>query len=108
MKALYGLKKNAARWHEKLSDTLQFLRYEPSKADPNLWIKYCRQWYEYIATYVDNLLIFSKDPIQVIELLKKEYTLKGVGEPEYYLGENLRKSGFMMEENYGKLQHRHT
>ena len=69
VKVLYGLKTSVAKWHEKLADTLRILRYEPSKVDPNLWIKDCGQWYEYIATYVDDLLIFSKDPIQVIKLL---------------------------------------
>ena len=45
--------------------------------------------YEYIATYVDDLLIASKDPQAVIEALKKVYVLKGVGVPEYYLGANI-------------------
>jgi len=44
--------------------------------------------YEYIATYVDDLLVFSKDPMKIIDEIKKEYDLKGVGKPEYYLGGN--------------------
>ena len=39
-----------------------------------------------IATYVDDLLVFSKEPMAIINELKKIYILKGVGEPEYYLG----------------------
>ena len=42
--------------------------------------------YEYIAVYVDDLLVFSKDSMRIIETIRNEYDLKGVGAPEYYLG----------------------
>ena len=42
--------------------------------------------YEYIATYVDDLLVMSKKPLELIETLRKDYILKVVGAPEYYLG----------------------
>jgi hypothetical protein len=42
--------------------------------------------YEYLATYVDDILIWSKDPMAVIKALEKTYMLKSVGIPEYYLG----------------------
>jgi hypothetical protein len=45
--------------------------------------------YEYIANYVDDVISFSKDPLKVIEEIHKDYMLKGVGEPEYYLGGNI-------------------
>jgi hypothetical protein len=45
--------------------------------------------YEYLATYVDDILIWSKDPMAVIKALKKTYMLKVVGIPEYYLGGNV-------------------
>ena len=44
--------------------------------------------FEYIATYVDDLLVFSKDPMNIIKEIKTDYDLKGVGKPEYYLGGN--------------------
>jgi hypothetical protein len=60
--------------------------YTPSRADPDFWIKDCGTHYEYLATYVDDVLSFSKDPIAVITELKKDYILKGIGQPRYYLG----------------------
>ena len=42
--------------------------------------------YEYIAVYVDDLLVFSRDSMKIIETIRNEYDLKGVGAPEYYLG----------------------
>lgn len=60
--------------------------YVPSKADADFWMKKHKDaCYEYIANYVDDFNSFSKDPMSVIEELKKDYMLKGVGEPEYYL-----------------------
>jgi hypothetical protein len=45
--------------------------------------------YEYLATYEDDILIGSKDPMAIIMALKKTYMLKSVGIPEYYLGGNV-------------------
>ena len=39
-----------------------------------------------IATYVDDFLIWSKDPMSLIKEFQKIYTLKSIGYPEYYLG----------------------
>ena len=87
--SLYGLRSSAARWHEYLSETLGKMGFKPSKADPDLRIKDCGTHYEYVATYVDDLIFVSKDPMKYIEQLKFEYEMKGVGVPEYYLGGNV-------------------
>ena len=60
--------------------------FKSSKCDPDLWIKDMGTHYEYIATYIDDLLIVSKDPRPIIKELERTYTLKGVGDPIYYLG----------------------
>ena len=77
-KSLYGLKTSAARWHEAFSDILRGLGYKPSKTDADLWVKDYGTHYEYIAVYVDNRIIISRDPMNVINLLKKKggYNLK--------------------------------
>ena len=49
--------------------------------------------YEYLATNVDDILIWSKDPMAVIKSLEKIYLLKNVGIPEYYLGGNVEFLG---------------
>jgi hypothetical protein len=65
--------------------------WAPSYADPNVWIKDLgiSHSYEYICTWVDDLLIFFKAPMEIIKTLEKRYTLKGTGVPEYYLGGNI-------------------
>ena len=87
-KALYGLKTSGLRWHERLSDILRDMGFVPSKADPDVWMRDMGDHYEYIAVYVDDLLIASHDPEAITFLLKHKYKLKlkGVGTIEYHLG----------------------
>jgi len=59
--------------------------YTPSKADLDFWIKKCKEHYEYIATYINDVLCFGQNPLATIMELKKEYILKGIGKPEYYV-----------------------
>jgi hypothetical protein len=85
-RGLYGLRSSSARFHEHLSAKLRALGYRPSKADTDFWIKEFPDHYEYIATYVDDVLVYSKRPLDVIKLLQEDYILKGIGIPRYYLG----------------------
>ncbi len=51
-------------------------------------MKDCGDYYEYLATKIDDILIFGKDPMATIKEICKIYILKGFGAPEYYLGGN--------------------
>ena len=42
-----------------------------------------------MCVWVDGMLIISKNPDTILYILAKEYTLKGVGEPKYYLGADM-------------------
>ena len=95
IKALHGTHSGGARWHDRLFDILQELKFKPSKADPDVWMRpepggTC---YEYIAVYVDDLAIAAKDPQPFCNELKKKYNLKlkGVGPLEYHLGCTYKK-----------------
>ena len=87
-KALYGLKTSAARWADSISETLYLMGFRASYADTELWMRQQNDGYEYVAVYVDDLIIASKSPMAIIKELEKigKYEFKGVGEPEYYLG----------------------
>ena len=91
VRALYGLKSSGARWHQKLADNLRDMGFYQCKADFDLWIRNMGDHYEYVAVIVDDLLIFSKDPDEIIKDLEKVfgYELKGVGTPEYYNGADI-------------------
>ena len=71
-RGLYGLKSSAARFHEHLSTKLRSMGYKPTKADPDLWMKDCETHYEYLATYVDDIIAWGKNPMATIMELKKD------------------------------------
>jgi hypothetical protein len=90
---LYGLKTSAARFHEHLSESLLSLGFKKTKHYPNLWMVDKSSHYEYLATYVNDILIWIKDPMAVITSLEKTYMLKSVSIPEYCLGGNVEFLG---------------
>ena len=63
------------------------LNFRPCKADPCVWLREMKDKYEYIAIYVDDLLIASEEPQKIIQDLKDKFKLKikGDGPLEYHL-----------------------
>ena len=61
-----------------------------SKADKDIWMRKQGDHYEYIAVYVDDLLIASKAPEEIIKDLEVThgFKLKGTGAVEFHLGCN--------------------
>jgi hypothetical protein len=68
-KALYGLCSSCLRWHERFSTCLRDMGFFPCKAEPDIWMRRVDNHYEYIATYIDNLAISSKDPKAITDTL---------------------------------------
>ena len=59
-----------------------------SLADPCIWMRRANNHYKYIAVYVEDLAIASKDPAGIIRALTEDYKfkLKGTGPIEFHLG----------------------
>ena len=92
-RALYGLKSSGAAWRADLAATLRDLHFSSTQADPDVWIRSAETHYEMILVYVDDILIFSKDPRTIMNQLGEFYELKpeSVKEPDLYLGANIEK-----------------
>lgn len=93
-KALYGTRTGGNRFAEKLADDLRDMNLFQSQVDPAIWMRDCGDHYEYLCTWVDDLLFASKDPMKLMrnDLQNKyKYTLKGVGAPEYYIGADIKR-----------------
>jgi Reverse transcriptase (RNA-dependent DNA polymerase) len=89
VKVLYGLKSSVKRWHERLFDVLLSLGFTSTKAKEGIWIKDMSNHYDYIAVYVDDLMIASRNPKWIIERLKAvPFSLKGTEPVMYHLGCN--------------------
>jgi len=62
--------------------------YFPSKTEKDIWMRDKGDHYEYIAVYIDNLMIASKDPETIVKTLMEKYQfkLKGTGLTKFHLG----------------------
>ena len=87
-KALYGLKSSDLRWSQRIHDIMQQLGFKLCKADPCVWLREMKNKHEYLAIYVEDLLIASEKPQQMIQDLKEKFKLKikGDGPLEYHIG----------------------
>ena len=87
-KALYGLKSSGLRWSERFADVLRNMGFFPSKAEKDIWMRDKGNHYEYIAVYVDDLLILSRAPQLLIKTLEDvhKFKLKGTGDISFHLG----------------------
>ena len=89
VKALYGLKSSGRCWHDRLFEVLDSMGFKPSKAEADIWMRDAGDHYEYIACYVDDLLIASRNPQAIIDALEGDpnnFILKGTGKVKFHLG----------------------
>ena len=98
VRALYGLKSSGAAFRDFLAEELHDAGYTPSKADPDVYMRPAIksntfEYYEYILTYVDDVLCISDNPMATMEQIQKKFKLKDdkVEPPDNYLGAQLTK-----------------
>ena len=75
-----------------MGDAIKGMGFRPTRADSDLWIKEndSGDKYEYIATYVDDIIIAAEDPMKYLESIKSKFPIRDIEEiPEYYLNNNL-------------------
>jgi Reverse transcriptase (RNA-dependent DNA polymerase) len=79
---------SSLKWHERLADVLQSIGFAQCKAKADIWMHKNDGLYEYNAVYVDDLLIATRNPNEIVKVLKKnhKFKLKGVGPFTYHLG----------------------
>ena len=92
-KALYGLQSSGNEWHSKFADDISDMGFVPTRADPDLWIKENTKenCYEYLAVFVDDIIVFAVNPMEIFDTLKKKYKyeFKDISEPEFYNGADI-------------------
>ena len=89
VKAQYGLKSSGRCWHDRLFEVLWNMGFRPSKAESDIWMRDAGDHWEYVACYVDDLLIASREPQKIIDDLEgkpHKFKLKGTGPVEFHLG----------------------
>ena len=89
-KALYSLRTSGLHWHECFADCLHDMGFQPSKAEPDIWMCRNQGLYEYIGIYVNDIAAAAKNPKAITDLLQDKYQfkLKGMGPISFHLGCN--------------------
>jgi hypothetical protein len=87
-KALYGLRTSGLCWHQRFAGVLRSMGFFPCKIETDIWIRETDGHYEYVAVYVDDIMIAAKQPVKIIHALETQYKfkLKGVGPLKFHLG----------------------
>ena len=72
VRALYGLKSSGAAFRALLAETLYDIGYNPSKADPDVWIRPSVkpdgfEYYKMILCYVDDVLSILHDATKTMK-----------------------------------------
>jgi Reverse transcriptase (RNA-dependent DNA polymerase) len=75
-KALYGLRSSGLCWHQRFAEVLHVMGFVQSKAESDIWLRENNGLYEYIAVYVDDLLIASRDSGEITRALQESHKLK--------------------------------
>ncbi|CAM8982133.1 unnamed protein product [Rhodiola kirilowii] len=106
-RSLYGLKQSGRMWYNRLSEYLFQKGYVNDPLCPCVFIKKTTSGCVIIAVYVDDLNIIgtSKEILEVISYLKKEFEMKDLGKTKYCLGlqiEHLQNGIFVHQSNYTK------
>ena len=88
LKALYGLVQAARQWWKKFKEVMKTIDFEPSPADPCLFINNTKGKKAFVIIYVDDGGIFStKENIsKIIKALSKDFKVKDLGKLEHFVG----------------------
>nr|CAH7744961.1 unnamed protein product [Callosobruchus chinensis] len=95
-KSLYGLKQAGRSWYQKLSKTLKDCGAIATKADPCVFTKGEGEDVVIIVTYVDDLLIASRNKGAISSLkgkLSKKFEIKDLGSVNHCLGMEFSRKG---------------
>ena len=86
IKAIYGLPTSRNRCHAHLLHTSREMVFEPTRFDPDVWIRGHEGGYDYIGTHTNDVLVVSVEPTSISEKLKDTYTIKALGPPKVHIG----------------------
>ncbi|CAI7851288.1 unnamed protein product [Closterium sp. NIES-54] len=85
---VYGLRQAPHEWHDTLRSTLADLGFQPSSADPSLFVHRGSTPF-FVLVYVDDLVFATADRVALADVkseLQKRHTCTDLGELRHYLG----------------------
>ena len=92
-RALYGMASSSRAFHDYCGDVLMEMGFRPSRADQDLWIRRSddHDAYDYIATWVDDIICVAKKPEKYMSIISQQFALRNEEiNPDKYLGSDMR------------------
>ena len=86
IKALYGLPTSGNRWHTHLFHTLRAMGFNPTRFDPDVWIRGRKRGYDYIETHTNDIFVVADNTTSTFNNLKEIYAIKDFDPPKDHLG----------------------
>jgi hypothetical protein len=92
VKAVYGLVGSAHAYHQHIFETMTSKGWKCSEIDSDIWMRKDEKHnlWEYVAFYVDDFIIVSKDPAKIGKELNSIFSVKEITAPNKYLGANVK------------------
>ena len=100
-KALYGLKQASRMWNLHIDGILKQLGFTRLSGDHGVYVKWDGEKRVWLALYVDDIFLTSKDLAKIEETKKtlgSDMKVKDMGEAQYLLGIELRKRQLGMQD----------
>ncbi|SGZ30860.1 BQ5605_C046g12247 [Microbotryum silenes-dioicae] len=94
-RSLYGLRQAGRIWNDEIDSALSALGYVATESDHCVYVRTTGDVRHYIALYVDDLLMISPSLPEIertLQGLEQRYGVKRLGEAEYVLGIQIRRS----------------
>jgi hypothetical protein len=94
-KSLYGLKQAPRAWARKLADQLLGLGFEPSEADPALYVRYASDGTIWLLVYVDDMLLMGHDTAildAAAKAIGQVFDCRDLGEPTVFIGLEIERN----------------
>ncbi|SGZ34392.1 BQ5605_C071g12878 [Microbotryum silenes-dioicae] len=94
-RSLYGLRQAGRIWNDEIDSALSALGYVATGSDHCVYVRTTGDVHHYIALYVDDLLMISPSLPEIertLQGLEQRYGVKRLGEAEYVLGIQIRRS----------------
>ncbi|CAI7886529.1 unnamed protein product [Closterium sp. NIES-54] len=85
---VYGLRQAPREWHDTLRSTLSDLGFQPSSADPSMFVRRDSTPF-FVLVYVDDLVSATADRVALADVkseLQKRHTCTDLGDLRHYLG----------------------
>lgn len=93
-KALYGLRQAPRAWHNRLKQELEKLGFQPSDADPGLWLLRGAGDKVLMIVWVDDLLLAAKTTKEVTAIkqqIMEIFEARDLGEAKFFLGMEIER-----------------